>query len=283
MPVSLKKPVISFIGAGNMAQSIIRGLLAKDYQAQQITIAEPNAVKIDNLQKEFAIYGTIDNCQAVQHAEIIILAVKPQQLSIVCKEIAPILAQQNSLIISVAAGASMEFLNKLLGANTAIVRCMPNTPALIGRGAAGLFANRHVSTLQKQWAEGILNAVGMSVWVEDESKIDIITALSGSGPAYFFYFIESLQKAAEKLGLDAETARSLSLQTALGAVCLANESEEDLSTLRQRVTSPGGTTEQGVNALANGDLPKLCLKTLEAAQTRAHELAEQLLKEIASL
>ncbi len=182
---------------------------------------------------------------------------------------------QQPLVISIAAGIRTPDLARWLGADTAIVRAMPNTPALVQSGATGLFANAHVRDQQRDLAETILRAVGLTLWVEQEDQLDLVTALSGSGPAYFFLVMEALQEAASKLGLPAETARLLALQTAFGASRMALESDEDAAALRQRVTSPGGTTEQALRVLEEGGLRNLMEQALTAAARRSRELADQ--------
>lgn len=270
---------ISFIGAGNMATSLIGGLIADGYDPKKIWATNPNAQQLQQLQQRFGINITADNKEAANEAEIVVLAVKPQKLKTVATELAAVIKRHHPLIISVAAMIPVGHLEKWLGEKTAIVRCMPNTPSLIQSGASGLFANAYVSEEQKSLAESIIRAVGIIVWITKEEQMDIVTALSGSGPAYFFYFMETMQKSAEKLGLPTETARLLTLQTALGAARLAMETAEDLSTLRQQVTSPGGTTERAFEILMQAQLDDWIHQAMSAAKKRAVELANELKEE----
>ena len=202
-----------------------------------------------------------------------VLAVKPQVLQDVAGDLSAALAQQRPLVISIAAGIREATLRSWLGENTAIVRAMPNTPALVQSGATALYANTRVTEQQRSLAESILRAVGLVIWVEDEDLMDAVTALSGSGPAYFFLFMEAMQAAGMELGLPADTARLLTLQTAFGAARMALESPEDAGTLRRHVTSPGGTTEAAINILQQGELQELVRRALQGAAERSKELA----------
>jgi pyrroline-5-carboxylate reductase len=261
---------IAIIGAGNMGASLLGGLIKNNYPAEKIWITDTDNHKLEFLKQEFNIHTAHTNLDAIQSADVIILAVKPQILQQVATEIAP--ALQKPLIISIAAGVRIATLQKWLGESIPIVRVMPNTPALIGCGASALFANTHTSPSQCNLAESILRAVGIAVWVKNEKLIDVVTALSGSGPAYFFLIIEALQNAAEQAGLPAETAKLLTLQTAYGAARMALESNENIVKLRQNVTSPGGTTERAVNVLEQENIREIFLKTVQAACQRAEEL-----------
>jgi len=204
------------------------------------------------------------------------LAVKPQVLQTVCKHIQPSIQAQQPLIISVAAGIRTEDINRWLGDHQAIVRAMPNTPALIQSGATGLFANAQVTAQQKEHAEHIMRAAGLTVWVEQENKIDAVTALSGSGPAYYFLFMEAMEHAAQELGLDPKTAHLLTMQTALGAAKMVLESSDDCATLRKNVTSPNGTTEKAIQTFEAEGLRTMVAKAMQAAHHRANELANEL-------
>jgi len=216
----------------------------------------------------------------VQSVDIIILAVKPQQLAQVCTEIAASVAKTRPLIISIAAGVLSKDIESWLNQNQdkqsslALVRCMPNTPALVQSGATALFANKHVSNEQKTLAESILRAAGLTLWLENESDMDAVTALSGSGPAYFFLVIDAMEKAGIQLGLDENTAHLLAIQTAFGASKMALESNDSPETLRKKVTSPGGTTEKAIGILQDGQLEALFAKALEGARDRSIELAQ---------
>lgn len=268
-------PIIGFIGAGNMANSLIRGMIAKGAEKTSIWAADLDSGKLDTLKSECGI-KTASSAEIARTADIIVLAVKPQVMKIVCTELKALLVERSPLIISIAAGITVSHLSHWTGANTAVIRCMPNTPALVGKGASGLYANEYVSEAQKELAEEVMSSVGICVWVEQESAIDAITALSGSGPAYFFLFMESMQKSAQEMGLSEDVARILTNQTALGAAELAMASNETTERLRLNVTSPGGTTEQAIKQFQLGNLPELVDKALKSAQARSIELATQL-------
>lgn len=265
---------IAVIGSGNMGASLIGGLVANHYPANNIWVSDPHQQKLDALQQQFHVNITHDNQIACKNADVIILAIKPQLLTQITTKLASQIQQKKSLVISVAAGITEQTIQHSLGGKAAIVRCMPNTPALIGCGATALFANTFVTARQRELAESILRAVGLIVWLEDEKQMDVVTALSGSGPAYFFLIMEILQQAAEKHGLPSEVARLLTLQTAVGAARMALESEETTSELRQRVTSPGGTTEQAMRVLEEKNLRALLSEALLAAKNRSEELAK---------
>jgi pyrroline-5-carboxylate reductase len=271
----MKNAIITFIGAGNMGHSLIAGLIADGYPANQIWATDSNPEKLAELRAHFAINTTPDNHIAASHADAVLFAVKPQILKTVVTELAPTLQQKKCLVISIAAGIHETNLCHWLPEKTAIVTCMPNSPALIRAGATALYANSHVSTTQKNLAESILRAVGITVWLTNENQLDIVTALSGSGPAYFFRVIEAMEAAAAELGLPADLAHLLTVQTALGAARMALESSESPATLRQRVTSPGGTTERALEILESGNITKLFSAAIHGAQQRAKELAEK--------
>jgi pyrroline-5-carboxylate reductase len=267
---------ITFIGGGNMAASIIGGLIADGYAADCIHVTDPDADKCAALVDHFGIQVETDNNSAVARAQAVVLATKPQVLNEVCAAMADAVQQHQPLIISIAAGIRSTDIDRWLGGNTAIVRTMPNTPALVQCGATGLFANARVSDQQRELAESIMRAVGITLWLEDEAQLDAVTALSGSGPAYFFYVMEAMESAGASLGLGADAARLLAIQTAFGAAKLALESVEDPATLRERVSSPGGTTERALSVLREGGLEALFIEALQAAKDRATELADQL-------
>lgn len=270
----MKDTNIAFIGGGNMARSLIGGLLEDGMPATQIWVADPNAAALHNIQADFAVHTTSNNNEAAQHAPVVVLAIKPQLAKTVAQELAPAIRQSRPLVISIAAGIREGNLRLWLGEGTAIVRTMPNTPALVRSGATALFANNAVSKEQKNLAESILRAVGMTIWVTDEDLMDAVTALSGSGPAYFFLVMEALESAGVQLGLPRETARLLTLQTAFGAAKMALESNEELAELRRRVTSPGGTTESAIHVLQNRGLETAFGEALLAAHHRSVELAK---------
>ena len=259
-----------------MASALIGGLIADGYDPTKIWATDPQAEKLAVMQAEFGIRITPDNNVAVRHADIVVLAVKPQVAKTVVSELANAVQTKKPLIISILAGVSEKSLCQWLGeGHVAVVRCMPNTPALTRCGATGLYANAAVSAEQKNQAESILRAVGVTVWVNEEKQIDIVTALSGSGPAYFFRIMEVLEQAAVDLGLPADTAHLLTLQTCLGAARIALESNESLKVLREHVTSPGGTTQAALNVLQEG-LPTLLREAVNAAYKRAEKLSEEL-------
>ncbi len=267
---------ISFIGAGNMARSLISGLLADGRNPATIWISDRNEGQRLQLEQQFKLHTTASNIEATDNSDIVILAVKPQVIQSVCTELSESVQQKKPLVISIAAGIREQDINRWLGGNVAIVRAMPNTPSLIQTGATALYANTLVTAAQRNSAETILRAVGLTLWINDEEMMHAVTALSGSGPAYFFLFIEAMEEAARNLGLADETARLLALQTAFGATKMALESDENCATLRQRVTSPGGTTEQGIRAFEAGGLRQLVATALNAAANRSDELAEEL-------
>ncbi len=257
-----------------MAASLIGGLLNAGYSSSDILVAEPDKSRCQSLEQQFAISTSSDN-NAVLQCAVVVLAVKPQLLKQVCQQLDHNRAGA-SLFISIAAGITSPDINRWLGGERAIVRCMPNTPALLQCGASGLFANARVSDSQKQQAEKILQAVGIVIWVQQEDQLNAVTAVSGSGPAYFFLMMEAMQQAGEKLGLTPEIARQLVIQTALGAARMAAESESDPATLRQQVTSKGGTTEQAVLSFQNAGFTQIVADALAAANQRSISLAEEL-------
>ena len=269
------KHTIGFIGGGNMARSLIGGLIRAGYPAEALSVADPNESIRSALATDFGIQTTSDNQQIADQCDVVVLAVKPQVL----KDVATTLRtgqRQDQLFLTVAAGIRTASLSNWLGRDTPIVRAMPNTPALVQSGATGLFANSQVSEAQRDLAESIMRAAGLVQWVEDENQMDAVTALSGSGPAYLFLVMEVMEKAAQNLGLPAETARLLTLQTAFGAAKLALEIEEDPAVLRKNVTSPGGTTERAIQVLQQEGLEDVFNKALRAARDRAQELADEL-------
>ncbi|MCQ4348634.1 pyrroline-5-carboxylate reductase [Pseudomonas stutzeri] len=267
-------PRIAFVGAGNMAASLIGGLIARAVPAENITASEPAAEQRERIAREHGIAVFEDNAAALAGADIVVLAVKPQVMKAVCLALAPALPP-HALIVSIAAGIPCASLERWLGAR-AIVRCMPNTPALLHQGASGLYANAHASAAQREQAEALLEAVGLALWLDEERQIDAVTAVSGSGPAYFFLLLEAMTAAGERLGLSAETASLLARQTALGAARMALVSDCDPAELRRRVTSPGGTTEAAIKTFQAGGFEALVDAALQAAAHRSAELAEQL-------
>jgi pyrroline-5-carboxylate reductase len=274
--IHMHKSTIAIIGSGNMGASLVGGLIADNYPPNQIWVADLDEAKLKELKHRFGINITTDNHEAVKVAEVLIMAVKPQVLPTVIKDLHDTIQKHKPLILSVAAGIRESSLQQWLGGNVAIVRAMPNTPALIGCGASALFANKWVTSEQHNTAESILRSVGIVVWLEDENLMDVVTALSGSGPAYFFLFMEAMQQTAEKFGLPRSIARLLTLQTAFGASRMALESEESVTELKKRVTSPGGTTEQALRVFEEAGLHKIIEEAINAAKHRSETLATQL-------
>lgn len=272
----MKDTLIAFIGGGNMARSLIAGLIADGYSPQNLRVADPDAEQLAELRQNFGVHTSVSNVQAVEYASVVVLAVKPQVLKTVAQELASTIQKHRPLVVSISAGIREPDLNRWLGGGAAVVRTMPNTPALVQTGATALYANTQVSQQQRNLAESIMRAVGLTLWLEDETQIDAVTALSGSGPAYFFLVMEALENAAMRLGLSREVAHLLTLQTALGAAKMALESTEDTAGLRARVTSKGGTTEQAIRVLQEGRLQELFDAALKAAHTRSIELAKLL-------
>ncbi|GAB4363447.1 MAG: pyrroline-5-carboxylate reductase [Methylohalobius crimeensis] len=267
---------IGFIGAGNMASSLIGGLLADGVPADSIWVSATGQDKLTVLANRWGVHTTTDNRELVSCCDSVVLAVKPQQIRAVAEEIAPLVQERKPLMVSVAAGVLERDLERWLGEKVPIVRSMPNTPALVQSGATGLHANAWVSSEQRDRAESLLRAVGLTMWVEQEDLLDAVTAVSGCGPAYFFFLMEALEKAGCRLGLDAQTARLLVEQTALGAAKLALETQAGPEELRRRVASPGGVTERALSVLQAGDFEGLIDKALETARARSKELSEQL-------
>ncbi|MDH0302694.1 MULTISPECIES: pyrroline-5-carboxylate reductase [unclassified Pseudomonas] len=270
----MSKTRIAFIGAGNMAASLIGGLRAQGLDATQIRASDPGAETRARIQAEHGIDTFENNAQAIDGVEVIVLAVKPQVMKAVCETLKPNL-KPGQLVVSIAAGITCASLQAWLGA-IPVVRCMPNTPALLRQGASGLYATREVTVEQRQQAEQLLSAVGTALWLEEERQLDAVTAVSGSGPAYFFLLIEAMTAAGEKLGLPRETASQLTLQTALGAARMAVASDVDAAELRRRVTSPAGTTEAAIKSFQANGFEALVEQALQAAAKRSAELAEQL-------
>jgi pyrroline-5-carboxylate reductase len=272
----MSEQTLAFIGGGHMATSLIGGLLADGRNPQSIWVADPERNKLDGLHSRFGVNTTPDNLQAAQAADVVILAVKPQQLKTVAGALKAVVTPTRPLWVTIAAGIRIVDLERWLGGSAPIVRAMPNTPALVQAGATALFANPRVSTGQQQTAESVLRAVGVTLWLEDENLMEVVTALSGSGPAYFFLVMEALENAATELGLEPSAARLLTLETAFGAAKMALESEEDSISLRQWVTSPGGTTERAIAALEKANIREIFANALRAARDRSHELAKEL-------
>jgi len=266
---------IGFIGGGNMASSLINGLITSGHSASQIWVSDTNPDTLQSLAENLKVNITDNNDELVKEVDVVVLAVKPQVMRQVTENIQN-RSNKEQLFVSIAAGISQASLAEWLGNDVAIVRCMPNTPALVMTGATALHANSVVSHEQKDLAENILRAVGISLWVEKESELDAVTAVSGSGPAYYFLLMEAMEAAALQLGLCEKTARLLIQQTALGAAKIALESDDTPSELRLKVTSPGGTTEQALNTFNDGGFTPLVSKALHAARDRSIEMSKEL-------
>lgn len=264
---------ICFIGGGNMATALIGGMTEKGFKADQVSVVEINADYRAKLNRDFGVHATDDLAEGVTGSDVVVFAVKPQQLREVAQQAAALLG--GKLLISIAAGIRAGDLARWAG-NQAVVRAMPNTPALVQSGMTGMYALPAVSAMQREQAQSILMAVGEVLWLNEETMVDAVTAISGSGPAYVFYFIEAMQKAAQELGFNASDARRLSLATFLGASRLATASEEDVGVLRARVTSKNGTTERALLSLAANHVDEHIAQAAQAAALRAREMADEL-------
>ncbi|MCC5904288.1 MAG: pyrroline-5-carboxylate reductase [Halomonas sp.] len=267
---------ITFIGAGNMAGAIIGGLIESGVAPSDITATAPNESELASLKQRLGVSTQTDNNAAVKDANVVVLAVKPQIMRSVCEALSTSVQQQSPLVISIAAGLDADTIDQWLGGNTALVRCMPNTPSLVGIGASGLYANSAVSEAQRTLATQLMEAVGIVEWVEDEHLLDAVTAVSGSAPAYFFLMFEAMEEAAVKLGLPAATARRLAIQTALGAATMAQQSDKDPATLKQNVMSPGGTTERAIQHMEDAQLRTTIADAMQACADRAQAMAKEL-------
>ncbi len=268
------KTKIGFIGGGNMAHSLIGGMVSQDFSAANILVHDPGKEKLAELADTFHITVSDSNQALLDSCDTIVLAVKPQLMKSVLE---PLAFTDKQLVISIAAGLRCRSLEKWIGnEKTALIRTMPNTPALVQQGATGMYANSHVTSEQKNLAETLMLAVGVAIWVEQEDLLDTVTALSGSGPAYYFYVMEAMQEAAIEMGLAADAARLLTIQTALGAAVLAAQSKDNPGTLRKNVTSPGGTTEQAIQSFDRDNLRQIIGKAMRAAYDRSQALANEL-------
>jgi pyrroline-5-carboxylate reductase len=262
---------ISFIGAGNMARSLVSGLLRNGHPSAAISAADP----MPGQREQLAGLGIVvhaDNDAAAAGADVVVLAVKPQVLKRVLEAMT---LSPEQLVVSIAAGVNLQSLARWTAPSQPIVRCMPNTPALLGAGVTALFANEHATPAQRDQAEAVLAAAGRTLWVAEESLLDAVTAVSGSGPAYFFYLMESMIEAGQRLGLDADTATLLTLETAYGAALMAREGSDSPATLREKVTSPGGTTERALSILDAAGTRESIASALEGAAEKARELAQE--------
>jgi len=265
---------LAFIGAGNMCRAIVHGLINTGYQADAIVVTNPSAEKRLAMAATFGVQQTDDNLDAVRASEVIFLCVKPHLITQVCQEIASHIDISNKCFISVAAGTTVAQMSAVLGEQSAIIRAMPNTPSQLGLGVSGLFANSQVTAQQKVLAEQLMRAVGMVLWLENEAKIDDIICVSGSGPAYFFLFMEAMEQFALSRGFSATESRKLVEQTALGAAQMVINNEIPISQLRANVTSKGGTTNAAITTFIDGGLSQLVTKSMNAALQRAKDMAQ---------
>ncbi len=264
---------IGFIGGGNMATALIAGLADKLTQASCIHVVDLNLENVERLRHQYGVSATSTMDEKLRKLDVVIFAVKPQQMQQVIADFAPFLGSQ--LLLSVAAGIRADDLSRWLGGYQKIVRAMPNTPAMIGKGMSGLFAMAAVNPEQRADVQRIMQAVGETLWVEQESMIDAVTAISGSGPAYVFYFIEALQEAAVALGFDVEQAQQLAMTTFSGAVQLAQQSDDTVQALREKVTSKGGTTHAALSSMEQCELKKIIMQAAQAAALRGKALGEE--------
>ncbi|OCA09077.1 pyrroline-5-carboxylate reductase [Acinetobacter pittii] len=263
---------ICFIGGGNMAQALIGGIISRGLPPTRITVSDP-VEQIRQLLQEKEVHVTQDNVAAIKNADVVVLAVKPQVLATVLRPLKGLLSDK--LVISIIAGAEIQTISNLIDSNR-IVRVMPNTPALVQTGAHGIYANDVVGTSDRELTSQILAATGLTIWVNSEAQIDAVTAVSGSGPAYFFYLMESMIRAGKNLGLDEKVATALTLQTALGAAQMAITSSNTPSELRKNVTSPNGTTQAALEVFDRAQISQNIQSALAAAQKRSQELAQEL-------
>ena len=265
---------IAFLGGGNMARALIGGLAGKGYDPASISAIEVSAPARERLASEYKVHASAAPDARTSAADVLVLAVKPQDMKAALRSLTG--KPGEKLVISIAAGVRVDALSRWLGGHRKLVRCMPNTPSLIGAGIAALYALPEVNSEERQKAEAILRAVGEVVWVEDERLLDPVTALSASGPAYVFWFIEQLANAGAALGLDVEVSKKLALETVLGSARLAAQSPDSPAALRERVTSKGGTTEAALKAFEEQKLAERFLRALEAARDRGAELGRQM-------
>jgi pyrroline-5-carboxylate reductase len=264
---------LAFIGGGNMARSLIGGLVARGIAATDIHVAEPVAALREALARDFGVRTFTDNAEASADATTWVLGVKPQVMRSVCETLAPAARAIRPLVVSIAAGITAAQLDRWLGGGAAVVRAMPNTPALLGAGVTGLFANAQVGINGRARAEALLAATGHTVWIAEEAKMDAVTAVSGSGPAYVFLLAEAMQAAGEAEGLPPEAARTLVLQTVLGAARMLTQGNADPAELRRRVTSPGGTTQAAIEAFEAGGFRELVAHAIHSATERGRQLS----------
>lgn len=266
---------IAFIGAGNMTQSIVGGMRQSDYPAERILISNPSTGKLDLMADKHGVVTSQDNIEVADAADVIVLAVKPQLMADVCADLKERVSNlADKLVITIAAGIRIPKYHQYLGDDVRVARVMPNTPSLVGKGMSGLVADDQVGAADRDYIEAVFNSVGETLWVDDEDQLDILGAVAGSGPAYFFEFMASLQQAAEKLGFDHDKARQMVQQTALGAAAMAIDSDLELADLRAQVTSKGGSTAKGVEVYQQDKLADISERAVKAAVNRNQEMAK---------
>lgn len=268
----MQETSIAFIGAGNMATAIIAGLCQAKHPAKRILVSNPSAPKLQRLKQHYDVTVHQDNQVVAANADIIVLAVKPQKLAAVCQELSTLPEINHKLIISLAAGVSTKTLSRYFKNHDALARLMPNTPATIGMAMSGAYALMTVTEQQKRVIDYIAQAIGEVIWLSDENLMHTVTAVAGSGPAYFFFFMEAMISGAQQLGLSAQQARQFILQTAKGAVMLAEQSPDTIAELRTQVTSPGGTTAAAMDVLTQQRCTEIIQQAVTAAQQRGIEL-----------
>lgn len=275
MSLNMQNLNIVFIGGGNMGQALITGLLNSGWNADNIAIVDSDQAIINKLNDKFSDCHVYTQSEAALNiADVVVLAVKPQSMQLACEQIAAQCQIKRPLIISIAAGVLINSIDNWLGGELPIIRCMPNTPALVQAGVTGLYANPEVSAEQRELAYNVLNSVGTALWIETEPLLDAVTALSGSGPAYFFYLMEAMMEAGQNLGLSESQARELTVATASGAAKLITNSDKSAAELRHVVTSKGGTTEAAINTLQQHDMKKIIETAIKNAATRSQQLSD---------
>jgi pyrroline-5-carboxylate reductase len=270
----MQQPTIAFIGAGNMARALVSGLVGSGYESNKIVIANPSKEKLQYFSESLSVRTTSDNIEAAQQADVIVYAVKPHKVRLISEQLCEVVMQNQSLVLSVAAGVTIGSISQWLKYTGPIVRAMPNTPASIGEGCTGLFANTAVSDEQRILVERIFGSIGVFAWLPKESLLNAITAVSGSSPAYIFYIMEAMQKAAITMGLDGNTASLFIAQSVLGTAKLALTQDNQFAKLREAVTSPQGTTQAALDVFKQQQLEKTIADGMQAAADRAEELAE---------
>jgi pyrroline-5-carboxylate reductase len=266
--------ILAFIGGGNMSRSLIGGLVARGVPAANIRVAEPIVALREALARDFGVQVSGENAEVARDAGTWVFGVKPQVMRMVCESLAPLAQEVRPLVVSIAAGITTSQLDRWLGGDMAVVRTMPNTPALLGAGVTGLFANARVDAAQRAHTQSMLAATGNTVWIDDEARMDAVTAVSGSGPAYVFLLAEAMQAAGEAEGLSPEAARTLALETILGAGRMLVEGDLDAAELRRRVTSPNGTTHAAIETFEAGGFRELVRRAVHAAAVRGKELSD---------